>query len=68
MPSMDRSQHKRYLLYLERYVYFGRGQERLDAETFAVLDAELSELNLRGGLDDAAKTRRRTIAKQLLRD
>jgi hypothetical protein len=65
---MDRQQHKRYLLYLERYEYFGRGTERLDAAAFATLDTEYRALEFAGELAESELRRRRELARLLLRD
>jgi hypothetical protein len=65
---MDRDQHKRYLLYLERYEYFGRGTERLDGNSFAALDTEYRRLASATDLARSERDRRRELARQLLRD
>ncbi len=66
MAVMDRSQHRSFLVYLERYAYFGRGQPKLDAQTFAAMDSEYQQLA--AASDDASRARRRELAKTLLRD
>ncbi len=63
---MDRTQHQRYLFYLQRYVYFGRGIVRLDAVSFAAAEEELKKIGR--PTDDDAKERRRELTRQLLRD
>ena len=62
---MDREQHQRFLIYLQRFEYFGRGVAKLGAVAFAELDTEFRTLK---PADDAARARLREIAHQLLRD
>jgi hypothetical protein len=62
---MDRAQHQRYLVYLKKYEYFGRGKPRLVATAFAANVAELESLPAH----DATSARRRAqIEALLLRD
>lgn len=61
----DRAQHARYLTYLRKYEYFGRGRQRLTAAEFVALEAEYSALDPD---DAAAGRRRRDILATLLRD
>jgi hypothetical protein len=62
---MDRTQHQRYLVYLGKYEYFGRGHARLGAAEFVALEAELATLDAAA---PATRERRRTILATLLRD
>lgn len=61
----DRNQHSRYLTYLKKYEYFGRGKARLTAEQFVALEAEFD--SLRPGTPEFER-RRREIRILLLRD
>lgn len=63
---MDPAQHQRYLFYLHRYVYFGRGLVRLDAVAFVAAERELAQIGR--PVDDDATKRRMALARQLLRD
>jgi len=65
MAVMDRTQHQRYLFYLQRFEYFGRGVPKLDAETFTALDTEYRQMK---PTDDAERAHKRELARQLLRD
>jgi hypothetical protein len=62
---MDRKQHHRYLVYLRRYEYFGRGRRRLGMAEFAALEAELAQLSPQ---DPSTRERRAAILSDLLRD
>lgn len=62
---MDRTQHQRYLAYLQKFEYFGRGRARLDLAQFVALEAELATLS---PTDPAARERRSEIRAQLLKD
>jgi hypothetical protein len=61
----DRAQHARFLSYLTKYEYFGRGKQKLTAEGFLALEAEVAGLDTS---DPAAAQRRRDILATLLRD
>ena len=63
---MDRSQHTRFLTYLQKYEYFGRGRERLDAETFAAFDTEVTVLALSANPEQFE--RQQELLAALLRD
>jgi hypothetical protein len=65
---MDRSQHQRYLTYLRKYEYFGRGQPRLDAEQFAAFDTEATALGTERDRSADDEARRRALLNLLLRD
>lgn len=62
---MDRRQHHRYLVYLRKYEYFGRGKPRLGIAEFLALEAELATLD---PTDPTARQRRAEILATLLRD
>src|SRR4051794_29451710 len=61
----DRAQHTRYLTYLKKYEYFGRGKQFLRGEDFQALEAELAALDREG---PEAAQRRRDILAILLQD
>jgi hypothetical protein len=65
VDAMDRSQHTRYLVYLKKYEYFGRGRPRLGSEDFVALEAEFASLKPN---DSETMERRREILAVLLRD
>jgi hypothetical protein len=61
----DRAQHARYLTYLKKFEYFGRGKARLSADEFLALEVEIAQLDLR---NPVAAQRRKAILSVLLRD
>lgn len=66
---MDRAQHDRFLQYLERFAYFGRGDAvRLDRERFAELDSEYQRLLALGQRSVAEEEAFRALRSALLRD
>jgi len=67
---MDRTVHKRYLDYRERYVYFGRQMPLLTAVDFTRLSAELTVLEAKGEeeRDDEEEERFAALLHVLLRD
>ncbi len=68
---MDPTQHKRFLEYRERHVYFGAETKRppLDATAFAAADDEHRALAARGeARDDEEEARFAELSKALFRD
>jgi hypothetical protein len=66
---MDRTLHKRFLDYRERYEYFGRKMPLLSAADFTRLDAELAALTALGeDRDDEDEERHAALLHVLLRD
>jgi hypothetical protein len=65
---MDRQQHQRYLTYLKKFEYFGRGRAKLDATQFAALDTEARTLGRVSGRSSDDEARHREVLALLLRD
>jgi hypothetical protein len=66
LTAVDRAQHTRYLAYLKRYEYFGRGKVRLAPDEFAALESEAGALESQPGAD--AARRRRSILAALMKE
>lgn len=66
---MDASQHDRFLDYLERFEYFGRGDmQRLSRDEFAAIDAEFHRLGALARRTPAEEDTFRDLRVLLLRD
>ncbi|MBI2898179.1 MAG: hypothetical protein HYY06_31810 [Deltaproteobacteria bacterium] len=66
---MSPAQHERFLQYLERFTYFGRGDAvRLDRERFAELDSEHQRLLAIGQRSPAEEEALLALRRALLRD
>jgi hypothetical protein len=65
---MDPLQHKRFLDYRERHVYFGAGKRMLAAEEFVALDAEQRALEAKDPRTDEEEARFVELCVLLFRD
>jgi hypothetical protein len=66
---MDPAQHERFLEYLERFEYFGRGDAvRLGMDEFTALDAEYRRLTALARLGPSEEETLRDLRVLLLRD
>jgi hypothetical protein len=66
---MDPAQHDRFLEYLERFEYFGRGDAvRLGRDEFAVVDAEYQRLAALDRRDAGEEETFRAFRAVLLKD
>jgi len=66
---MDPEQHQRFLDYLERYEYFGRGDPpRLTREEFEAIDLEFQRLHALQRRGPTEEETHRELTTLLLRD
>ena len=66
---MDPAQHERFLDYLERFEYFGRGDTpRLGRDEFAAIDAEYQRLHALDRRGPTEEETYRELTTLLLRD
>jgi hypothetical protein len=65
---VDRPQHQRYLTYLKKYEYFGRGRRKLSLDEFVALEAEAARATTVESTEQKTRDRLRDVTALLLRD